>query len=118
MGAAASGTGEGELPAIATTSTPAPSTSRTARPAPALALTKKSPKIVGGVVRLDGRGPFHALSRTGCLGILKPGGEVESVLPGVFKLSTRGGDSDLALGETIAAGGPEPRSQVRAAAVG
>jgi hypothetical protein len=59
---------------------------------PTLALTKKSPKIAGGVIRLEGRGPFQALIRTDPLGIRSPGGELES---GLADLD--GGDADLAL---------------------
>jgi hypothetical protein len=41
----------------------------------------KSARIAGGVIRLEGRGPFHALRRIGGMGNLSPGGEVDTVIP-------------------------------------
>jgi hypothetical protein len=45
--------------------------------APFLAMSMKSPKTIGGVILLEGSGPFHPLIRTGSLGSLNPGGELE-----------------------------------------
>jgi hypothetical protein len=79
---------------------------------PTLALTKKSPKIAGGVFRLGGSGPFLALIRTGPLGIRNPGGELENALADLD-----GGDADLAL-DTPGADDGVRRSHDLAAASG
>jgi hypothetical protein len=102
MAATASLAGEQEPPAT--------------RFAPFLAASRKSPKTTGGVILLEGRGPFHPLICTDCLGSLNPGGELEIARPS-HAGSTHEGEAERALG-SVTANGETRRSHGLAAAPG
>jgi hypothetical protein len=80
------------------------------------AASRKSPKTSGGVILLEGNGPFQPFRRTDCRGIRIPGGELE-IARRSFVGSMRGGDDERALG-TATANGDARLSQVLADATG
>jgi hypothetical protein len=60
------------------------------------AASMKSARTAGGVIRLGGRGPFHALSFICGLGNRKTGDEDDAGLPPLATFSALAGDEDLA----------------------
>jgi hypothetical protein len=60
--------------------------------APIVDETMKSGRTAGGVILLDGRGPFHAFSRIDGLGKHTPGGEEDAGLRPTSRLEVLGGD--------------------------
>jgi hypothetical protein len=74
-----------------------PSSTTGAPLSPDVDATKKSPKTAGGVIRLGGRGPFHAFSLTTGLGSRSPVGEEDAGRRPNSRKEDLGGEKDLAL---------------------